>query len=166
MRHLLIVVLLAAPAFARPLEGLPLPRDRAFMIKAASDGMAEVKLAQLAMDRASKPEVKAFAKKMIDDHTQAGSELQALATREGVALPSEPTTEAMETYGRLERLSGETFDKAYLEAMCRDHDKAVIEFGRESAEGSDPAVKAFANKTLLVIKQHDDLAHADRSQVN
>ena len=45
--------------------------DVHFMMKAAQGGMAEVKMGQLAAEKASNPDVKAFGQKMVDDHTKA-----------------------------------------------------------------------------------------------
>ncbi|HTF90885.1 MAG TPA: DUF4142 domain-containing protein [Planctomycetota bacterium] len=46
-------------------------------------GDAEVALARIAAQKASDPEVKQFAQRMIDDHTQMGQKLQAFASAAG-----------------------------------------------------------------------------------
>jgi predicted outer membrane protein len=50
--------------------------EQQFVKKAAAGGLAEVKLSELADDRASDPKVKDFAKQMVIDHTQANNELK------------------------------------------------------------------------------------------
>jgi len=45
--------------------------DRQFLLHAASSGMAEVQLGQLAAERAASAEVKQFGQRMVDDHTKA-----------------------------------------------------------------------------------------------
>lgn len=63
--------------------------DRNFIMHAAHDGMAEVEMAKLAVQRASSDEVKQFAQRLIDDHSRANTELMQLATSKGVTMPSD-----------------------------------------------------------------------------
>ena len=56
--------------------------DKTFADKAAAGGIAEVKLSKLAMDKGDSPEVKQFARKMVEDHTKAGVELKQIAEQE------------------------------------------------------------------------------------
>src|SRR5262245_44713885 len=57
--------------------------DQTFMRKAAESGMAEVKLAKLALDKSRNDEVKRFAQKLIDDHQKANDDLKQIATQKG-----------------------------------------------------------------------------------
>src|SRR5882757_61262 len=58
--------------------------DQHFMKEAAEGGMAEVALGQLAADKASSPEVKEFAQRMVKDHSEANDQLKQIATQKGV----------------------------------------------------------------------------------
>jgi predicted outer membrane protein len=62
---------------AEDLNGILDPN--AFLTGAYQDGLAEIQLAQLALQKATNADVKAFAQRMIDDHTQANSKIAALA---------------------------------------------------------------------------------------
>jgi putative membrane protein len=137
--------------------------DRKFVEKAAAGGMAEVRMGKLAMERATTPEVKAFGKRMVDDHSKANDELKALASKKNLAVPTDITSEDKATYERLAKMSGKDFDKAYIDAMVKDHDEDVQEFKKQSQAGADPDLKAWAGKTLQVLEQHDHLAHQDKS---
>jgi predicted outer membrane protein len=46
-------------------------KDRQFLRHAASDGLAEVQLGQMAAERATNPEVQRFGQRMVTDHTKA-----------------------------------------------------------------------------------------------
>ncbi len=59
-----------------------------FMMEAARGGMAEVELSKLATTKAQNPEVKKFAQQMIQDHTNANTELKQLAGKKNVTLPT------------------------------------------------------------------------------
>src|SRR5580704_8106786 len=49
--------------------GQPSPVDRMFVGKAMQGGLAEVQLGQLTLQKSNNPQVKEFAQRMIDDHT-------------------------------------------------------------------------------------------------
>ena len=134
--------------------------DKEFMEKAASSGMAEVQAAQLAQQRASSPQVRQFASRMITDHTQANSELQQIAEQMNVTLPSKPTGRDATAAQRLIGLNSTDFDQAYAQQELRDHQQDVALFRREALSGRDPALKAFAQKTLPVLQQHLQMAQA------
>ncbi|HTI69032.1 MAG TPA: DUF4142 domain-containing protein [Candidatus Limnocylindria bacterium] len=58
-----------------------------FVTKASMDGMKEVKLAELANEKAVTPEVKAYAGRLLTDHQQANERLTAIAQKKGYKLP-------------------------------------------------------------------------------
>lgn len=58
--------------------------DRTFIMKAAKEGHHEVAVAQMAADKATDSQVKAFAQKLVSDHTQANQELMQIAQQKGV----------------------------------------------------------------------------------
>ncbi len=134
-------------------------QDRKFMDTAAQGGMAEVQLGKLAMQKGQSQDVKSFGRRMVDDHTKANQELEQIAQRKGVTLPSSPSRDDQREIDRLSRLSGSEFDRAYLDAMVKDHDTDVAEFKRAAEQSEDADVKRFATKTLPVLETHDDLAH-------
>src|SRR5262249_46165610 len=67
----------------------PSTGDAEFVQKAAIAGLAEVKMAKLAIDRAQAPEVKQFARKMLADHTKANTELKRIADKKGLQVPTQ-----------------------------------------------------------------------------
>jgi putative membrane protein len=128
--------------------------DAAFVKKAADGGMAEVAMAKLAQEKAASDEVKAYAAKLEKDHTQANTDLKQVASQKNVTLPTAPSKAHQAKHDRLAKLSGAAFDKAYVAAMVEDHQKNVQEFSRASTSLADAEVKAFAAKTLPVLKDH------------
>jgi putative membrane protein len=132
--------------------------DRGFVTKAAQDGMAEVALGELAVRQASSNEIKQFAQRMIDDHTKANNELKELASKKGIAFPNELPAKQKASQDRLGKLSGADFDREYMRAMVKDHDNAVALFEKESRSGGDPELKAWAEKTLPILREHQKMA--------
>jgi putative membrane protein len=128
--------------------------DQHFIKEAADGGMAEVELGQLAADKASSPEVKEFAQRMVKDHSQANDQLKQIAMQKGVTLPSAPSKKNEATKDRLSKLNGDAFDRAYMADMVKDHKMDIAQFQKESASGKDPDVKQFATETLPTLKDH------------
>ncbi len=128
--------------------------DLAFMNDAAPGGMAEVELGRLAMKQAASKDVKAFAERMIADHSKAGEELKALAQQKKVTLPPDIMPTHKEAMAKLSKLSGAEFDQEYVRAMIMDHEKDVTAFEATAKGAVDSDVKAFAEKTLPTLKMH------------
>jgi putative membrane protein len=133
--------------------------DRKFMMTAAQGGMAEIEMARVALERASSEEVKTYAQRMIDDHTKSGEELMGIAQAKGVALPSAPDAKHMAMMTKMRALSGVAFDREYMMMAGRkDHEKMEKLFRDESMKGRDADVRAFAAKTLPVVREHLSMA--------
>ena len=132
-----------------------------FAHHAAMAGMAEVKLGQLALEKASSEDVKKFAQQMIDDHTKANDELKALAQSKSIELPQD-IGKHQKDYDKLAKLSGAEFDKEYIDGMVKDHKEVVALFEKEANKGDDPDTKAWAAKTLPTLQGH--LTHAQEMQ--
>ena len=128
--------------------------DGTFAKKAAAGGMAEVKLGQLAQEKASNEQVKQFGKRMETDHTNAGNELMQIARKQNIALPTGLDPKDQATYDRLSKLSGRQFDRAYMRAMVTDHEEDATEFKREASAGKNPDLKSFASATLPTLEDH------------
>lgn len=146
-------LLLALPAFADVSSA-----DKEFARMAASGGMAEVQAAQLAQQRASSPQVRQFASRMITDHTDANSELQQIAQQENIDLPSKPDSKDAGALKRLGGMNGTQFDQIYAQQELRDHQQDVALFRKEATSGRNQALKEFAQKTLPTLQQHLQLA--------
>jgi len=128
--------------------------DRQFMDKAAQGGMAEVELGQLAQQNAQNPDVKAFAQRMVTDHSKANDQLKQLAAQQGVSLPTTLDAKDKATKARLEKLQGAAFDKAYMKDMVMDHKKDVAEFKHASSSAKTPALRDWAQQTTPTLESH------------
>lgn len=126
----------------------------AFMNTAAAGGMAEVKLGKMAEQKAQNADVKAFAQKMVEDHSKAGDELKQLAEQKKVMLPPDVLPVHKQLMEKLSKLNGADFDKEYVKAMVEDHKKDVTVFENASKTAGDADVKEFATKTLPTLKMN------------
>jgi putative membrane protein len=129
-------------------------KDKMFLRKAAEGGMAEVQFGQLAAQKAESDDVKAFAQKMVDDHTALNNEMAPIADSLGVRAPKTINKVDQAEYDKLNGLSGSDFDTEYLTAMVKAHHKDLREFRMEAADTQDPTLKAAVDKSATVIREH------------
>src|SRR5690606_16921478 len=89
--------------------------DEGFISQAAQNGHAEVEASKMALEKASDPKVKEFAKHMVEDHTKANEELRSLASSKGVELPDGPSLlQKGKSKLMLSTADGEDFDRRYM----------------------------------------------------
>ena len=136
-----------------------------FWTTAAEGGIAEVEMGRIASQKAQNPEVKKFAQMMVADHTKANNELKAAAGKKKVKLPETYGPNQKSTIDELNRLTGADFDREYVQAMVDDHTADVALFEDQAQDDSDPEAKAFAAKTLPVLKKHLDAIKAIQTKM-
>lgn len=146
-------------------QNTPSSADKKFMTEAAQGGLAEVQLGQLATQKATNPDVKAFGQRMVDDHTKANDQLKSIASQQNVTLPSSMNAKDQALYDRLSGMNGAEFDKTYIQHMVTDHKKDIAEFQKEANSGKDSAVKQFASSTVPTLQEHLKLAEQAQSKV-
>ncbi|PRG23983.1 DUF4142 domain-containing protein [Burkholderia multivorans] len=133
--------------------------DAEFVDKAAMLGKTELLASQFAADRSSNAEVKAFARRMIDDHERLARELRRLGVDKGVPVQTRMLVDpALNT---LRTLSGPAFDRAYVQlAGPAAHEEAIRTYEAEARDGHDAQLRAFAARTLPMLKNHLAAARA------
>lgn len=138
----------------------PEKEDVDFAAEAASGGMTEVELGKLAQQKGHNKRVKSFGSMMVMDHSKANNKLAALAAAKKITLPNVPNATGQKDIEKLSKLSGKDFDKAYVDDMIDDHKNDIKAFETATKHCKDPDIKAFAAKTLPVLKAHLDAINA------
>ena len=82
-------------------------KSQEFIETAASGGMMEVQLGQMAMEKASSEAVKEFGQTMVDDHGKANEELKALASSNGFTIPESMMDKHQKKVDKFSDLEGE-----------------------------------------------------------
>ena len=99
--------------------------DRDFVQDVSRMNAAEIDLSRLAATRASSPDVKQFAQKLVDEHTAAGAKLSGVATQNGLQTAADIDDAHRKLHDDLAGKQGLDFDKGYIDAMIDDHNKMV-----------------------------------------
>jgi len=153
-----------ANSVANAVSGATTSSPESFMKDAAQGGQAEVKMGDLAAKNAKNPDRKKFAQMMVTDHGAAGKDLEELAKKKNFTLPTDIGSHQA-TYDKLSKMTGDDFDRYYVEQMVQDHEADVKEFQKQAANSSDPEVKAFAAKVAPVVQKHLDAIKAIQAKM-
>jgi putative membrane protein len=145
-----------APVNTAPLDTV----DQEFIRKAAMGGKMEVQLGNLAQQNAANDRVKNFGNMMVTDHSQANNELTQFAQGRNMMLTDSLDKKMQDHITSMEKMKGRAFDKHYMDMMLNDHKKDIAEFEKASTSAHDADLKAWAAKTLPVLKKHLDSAQA------
>jgi predicted outer membrane protein len=129
--------------------------DEKILKEMAMADMAEVEGGKMAQGKSQNSDVKAFAQQMIDDHTSNLNDVKALAQARGVTLPTEPDAKHKAMAAKLDKMSGDAFDKAYMkQAGVQDHKTVHAKLMAAAKKAKDAEVKALVEKTEPVVAQH------------
>jgi len=121
----------------------------------AQANINEIAAAKIALNKAESSEVKAFAQKIVDDHGDALTKVQTVAKQKDVTLPTEPDAQHKAMADKLEKESGDAFDKMYMEnAGTKDHKMVLSKLQSDAKNIKDPDVKALADAHTPVVEQH------------
>jgi len=151
-----------------PISATPLSTaDLQFVATAAEANDAEMDIAELARSTTKNSELKTLAERVEGDHKQSNRELMEIADRKdadfpgSIGLPGMTDAQKIER-DRLDQLEGAEFDRAWIDHMVAEHQKAIDLYTSAGTRAADTAVKAYADRTLPVLRAH--LEEAKRLQ--
>jgi len=146
----------APKAASAPVQAIT---STAFVEKAAHAGAFEIEASKLAQTKAKSEQVKAFAKRMVTDHTKVASNLRAAAGNTKIPAGLDAADKAK--LDSLKRKSGAEFDAEYKAVVgVAAHQDAVSLFEAYSQQAPEGKLKKFAASSLPELKDH--LAMANR----
>ena len=128
--------------------------DRDFLLKAAPQCHALMEYAQLAEKRSSNVEVKAFARKLVQEHKKLHEELAQAAKNQKLAVASGTERSTRDELTRLGKQEGAAFDRAFLKDVIQDHEKAIQCCEAQAKRGKDARLEQFAKDALPHLKEH------------
>src|SRR5687768_2962880 len=131
-----------------------------FLVKAANGQMTEVKLGEVAQQKAMDARVKGFGSMMVHDHSAVHDKVKTLAAQRNVTLPTAVSDESQKDIDECSKKSGRDFDKAYMTDMVKKHEATIDMFEDAANKSNDAEVKTFINNTLPKVREHLDSAKA------
>lgn len=149
-------------------------------------------MARMASTKAQAKDVKDYAKQLVDDHTKSQDKLRKYAMEKNITLRStnpgtqtgrsdskvgQPEHEAgsartqpdtSDSHMReLDSKSGAEFDRAYMQMMVDNHQKAIAMFERQkNAKVGDSDLQDFVGGQIPVLKKHLNKAEDIQKKLN
>jgi putative membrane protein len=136
-----------------------------FAADAATGGMMEVELGNIAQQKASSQAVKDFGKMMVDDHSKVNDNLKSIGSQKNIDLPASVTDDQRKDIDKLSKKTGADFDKAYVNMMVDDHKKDIAAFKKAEENVSDNDIKNFITNTLPTLQKHLDAIQAIKAKM-
>ena len=134
--------------------------DAEFYRLATESNQEEIAAGNMAAEQAQDASVKDYAEMMVTDHTAMAQQVQEAA---GTADAAAPAPDATATAG-LQGKTGADFDRAYVDMMVMDHQKAVAIFENAAQNASTDEAKALAQGALPKLREHLERAQELQSQ--
>jgi putative membrane protein len=163
-----LVIALAAGS-VRPLQGQAKPgdvrADSKFIHEMSSENLLEIRLGQMARQKASNSEVKDFGQRMVTDHTKLQDQWTTMASKNGLKFKPGLGRKHGQKVDRLEKLSGKEFDRAYMTTMIQDQKDDVDYLQNESKAAHSTPVRDLVGSILPTFEQHLTLAKQVGSKV-
>ncbi len=159
--------LMIAAAFASvaPMAWAQGPNDAQIAAIVVTANQVDIDAGKLAESKASNPQVKAFGKQMVTDHTGVNKQATDLVTKLGVKPEDNPTAQSLKAGGaenvsQLKALTGAAFDKAYVEHEVAYHQQVLDAVDKTLI----PSAKNEELKALLVKVRPAFVAHLEHAK--
>ncbi len=130
----------------------------------------DIEAGQLATSKATNPQVKEFANRMITDHTGVNKAASDLVGRLGVTPEENPTSQGLRQEGQqtrttLQGMSGAAFDSAYIATEVNYHQAVLDAIDNTLIPNAQNAeLKALLQQTRPAVAAH--LEHAQKIQAS
>jgi putative membrane protein len=142
--------------------------DAQFAAIVQSINAGEIQEAQLAMGKASSPDVKRFAKDMATAHRDMQTKMTTLLGRLQItpsdnAVSNQLRSDTQGEISTLQTMRGKDFDRDYIDAQVRNHNKALELLDHMTPSVKDSELKAALTATRPKVEAH--LREAERVQL-
>lgn len=159
--RLFSLVLLGTPlcALAAPSAGADdLTFEGQVLVTLHGANTMEIAAGKLAVAKGSSPAIQQFGAELVKDHSAADEQVLALAAQRNVPMPAAPASDP--NLGYVSGLSGEAFDRAFIQMMLDDHIKAIEMVQSAQKRIANVPVAAFLKALLPTLESHRDTAVA------
>ena len=118
------------------------------MYSAGAASQAQMIYGQLAAEKGSSPQVRAYGQQIAAAHEKAIADLRAIASADNVELITGMDKVHQKRLAPLLTLVGEPFDTAYVSAQLKNHQEAIALYQFELDSGKYDALRDHASSYL------------------
>jgi putative membrane protein len=123
-----------------------------FLTRASGADVMAIAESQLALARARDPQVKAFARRLLDAHQTSAAELKAAAIGSGASPATKLDHSQQALVAALGVKSGPAFDKAYVADQLAVHSNALTLYADYMLWGENAKLNALAVKMIPITE--------------
>jgi len=138
------------------------PLDRDFLAVASEGANCGSSLAALAEKRASRQDVKDFAKKLDKDHKALLNDLAEVIKNRKVAIVAGTSKNDREMCANVGKLEGKDFETRFLKEVTDRLERAIAMCENQVKNGKDKEISTFAQNALPTLRE--DLKQARKLQ--
>lgn len=131
---------------------------RVFLEAAIRENNLEVRLGQLAEQRAATPELRAYGRELAGGHFPDRVEANRTAARLHMLVPLKGPRDSGEQQAKLGALGGRDFDQAFVRIMAERQAEDLTQF-REEAAGQG-GIAALARQSLPILQEQLEIARS------
>ena len=102
--------------------GASLKDDNGFVRDVAGKNISEIELSRLAVNKATDPNIRFFAQRMIDEHGVAAEKLKSIVSGQLIDWPMQLDDKHRKVADELATKAGADFDREYVKAMVQSHE--------------------------------------------
>lgn len=166
-----------APAASQGSEAPPVPATGSVPMTKLTDGQiaqilvavdeSEIEQAQLALEKATDPDVRGYASHMIEQHTASKDSSARLASQSGLQLAESPKAQELKVSGtkHLDELKAaadaKSFDITYARGQAEQHAEVLTLIKDQLQPAvSDPTLRDHLANARAMVSEHLDKAKA------
>lgn len=130
--------------------------ERSFLSHMAASDLKEIKLGELAAQKAKDPRVKKFGADIVKERTASTLQLQEIARQEGSTLAPQLSRDDQDEIGLLR--DRDNMDRAYITRMVKEQ-KRTAERLAQYSNAKDTAISSYVRRTLPIVNARYDEAN-------
>ncbi|GAB3276283.1 hypothetical protein GCM10027589_01810 [Actinocorallia lasiicapitis] len=128
--------------------------DMQLLAKVKQAGLWEMPTGEQAQSKASRTSVKEAGRKINAEHGVLDQDVEAVAGRLGVTLPTSPSSQQQGWMNELAGLSGDTYDRAFVNRLRAAHGKVFSFVATVRADTGNSLIREFAARTMVFVQRH------------
>jgi putative membrane protein len=122
-----------------------------FLNSALQDNLIQIKIAQLALQASSNPNVLQLAQLIVADRT-------SMAQQTANTPPASAAKKMKASLAKFQPLTGEAFDEAFLKQVIKDDKTSLNDYKIEVAKGADTLIASWADRGAFIMARHLKIA--------
>jgi putative membrane protein len=138
----------------RKIESTDKLDDAKFLVEAKSINILERELNQSATTAGYAATLVQLAKKNLEDHKNMDKELNKLASKKKIKLPTIMKEEHTALHNELATLAKQDFDKAFIKDLKQINEDNTFKFENMATEAHDADIRAFSARKLDMMRAH------------